>query len=161
MTAPDPMSSEPIGGTAGAGVGIRFVARLLDGILLAVVSGIVGAIIGVGTPGVAGFDIGVFVYGIVWAAVVVGYFALMESSRGQTVGKMITRLRTVGPTGGNPTLEEAIRRNAWYALSIIPFLGGLATIGVAIYIAVTISQSAMNIGWHDEFAGGTRVMAVG
>jgi hypothetical protein len=36
----------------------------------------------------------------------------------------------------------------------------LAELAAAIYIAVTISQSPTNTGWHDTFAGGTRVVTV-
>jgi len=32
---------------------------------------------------------------------------------------------------------------------------------VVIYIAITISQSDTNTGWHDTFAGGTRVIKAG
>lgn len=162
MTAPDPMSyQDPAGDTPGAGLGIRFVARLLDSILLAVLLSIVGAITGLGSVLSGSIDTTTILFNAIWVLVVVGYFAWLESSRGQTVGKMVTRLRTVGPNGANPTFEEAVRRNGWYALGIIPFIGGLAQFGVAIYIAITISQSAMNVGWHDEFAGGTRVIPVG
>ena len=85
----------------------------------------------------------------------------MESSGGQTVGKMMMRLKTEGPDGENPSLEMAIRRNLWIALGIIPVFGGLAALGAAIYIAVTISQSPARTGWHDTFAGGTRVIQTG
>lgn len=158
MTAPDPMSSEPIDGSMGANVGIRFVARLIDSVLLAVILSIVGAIAGLGSLVSGSLDASTIIFNAIWVLIVVGYFAWLESNRGQTLGKMIMRIRTVGPNGGNPTLEEAVRRNGWYALGIIPFIGGLAQLGVAIFIAVTISQSAMNVGWHDEFAGGTRVV---
>lgn len=162
MTVPEPShASDPLGGEVGAGLGIRFAARLLDSILLAVTLSIVGAIFSLGNLISGDIDAGTIIFNALWVVVVVGYFALLESSRGQTIGKMVLRLRTVGPDGRNPTLEEAIRRNGWYALGIIPFIGGLAQLGVAIYIAVTISQSAMNVGWHDEFAGGTKVVPVG
>ena len=161
MTAPDPSNApDPTGGEVGASLGIRFVARLIDSILLAVALSIVGAVLGLGNLISGDLDAGTIIFNALWVVVVVGYFALLESSRGQTIGKMLLRIRTIGPDGRNPTLEEAIRRNGWYALGIIPFIGGLAQLGVAIYIAVTISQSAMNVGWHDEFAGGTKVVPV-
>ena len=108
-----------------------------------------------------GFSTGGFVAGIVWAAIVVGYFALMESSRGQTVGKMVMKLKTEGPNGENPTLEEAIKRNLFYALGIIPIIGGLAELGAIIYISITINSSPTHTGWHDTYAGGTRVVKIG
>ncbi len=161
MTAPDPSNAaDPTRGEVGANLGIRFVARLIDSILLAVALSIVGAILGLGNLISGEVDAGTIIFNALWVVVVVGYFALLESSRGQTIGKMLLRIRTIGPDGRNPTLEEAIRRNGWYALGIIPFIGGLAQLGVAIYIAVTISQSAVNVGWHDQFAGGTKVIPV-
>jgi len=142
-------------------VGIRFVARFLDMILLVSVLSFIGIVFGLGTALDGDVGITSIVVNAVWILVVVGYFAIMESRNGQTFGKMITRLRTIGPDGATPTLEEAIRRNAWYALGIIPLIGGFAQLGAAVYIAVTISQSALHVGWHDQFAGGTKVLRLG
>ncbi|MEY3019046.1 MAG: hypothetical protein RLZZ272_30 [Actinomycetota bacterium] len=152
---------------------LRFAARLIDGVLLGIVQSfvvtglIVGAIFGTGIgngrglgSGVLGstaFSVASLVGSIIGAAIFIGYFAFLESSRGQTIGKMLVRLRVEGPGGGNPTLEQAIRRNAWLALSIVPWIGGLAQFAAAVYIAVTISQGRP---WHDAFAGGTRVVKV-
>jgi len=154
-----------------ADLGSRFLARLIDSILLAVVFMVVIVPIFIVAifSGSAGFS-GVFGGGlgfaniigaIIWAAAIIGYFALLESSRGQTIGKMVMKLKTVGPDGENPSFEMAAKRNAWYALGIIPILGGLAQLAAVIYIAVTISKSETNTGWHDTFAGGTRVIKTG
>jgi uncharacterized RDD family membrane protein YckC len=91
----------------------------------------------------------------------------MESRNGQTVGKMLLKLKTVGPDGGNPTVEEAVKRNAFYAIGLaswIPILGifaGLAELAAVIYIAVSINGSPTKQGWHDTFAGGTSVIKIG
>ena len=173
--------SEPIPPTPAASDGAtsndlvpRFIARLLDGILLAIVQSvlvtglIVGALFGTGGGlgrgfgsgllGGAAFSVASLVASLIGAAISIGYFAFLESSRGQTIGKMLLRIRVEGPGGGNPTMEQALRRNAWMALSIIPWVGGLAQFAAAIFIAVTISQGR---AWHDAFAGGTRVVKVG
>jgi uncharacterized RDD family membrane protein YckC len=105
-----------------------------------------------------GFSVGNLVAAIVTSAITIGYFAFMESNSGQTVGKMLIGLKTVGPDGNKPTMEQALKRNAWYALYIIPILGWLAQIAAAIYIAVTINNSPTRTGWHDTFAGGTKVI---
>ncbi len=151
-----------------ADLGTRFLARLIDHILLGIVTFVIvvplviGAIFTTGATGFnmfgGGFGIGSIVSSLVVAAIVIGYFALMEARTGQTVGKMVLGLKTVGPDGANPSMEVAIKRNGWYALSIIPIIGGLAQLAMAIYIAVTINSSATNTGWHDEFAGGTKVI---
>lgn len=155
--SPDPQPAEP--STSNADLGTRFLARLIDSILLGVAFAILAAPFGVGAFGL-GFDFGfsVFWYGLLTAAISIGYFALMESNMGQTVGKMALKLRTEGPSGEKPTLEEAIKRNAFYALGVIPILGGLAQLAAVIGIAVTIGNSPTNTGWHDDFAGGTRVV---
>lgn len=103
------------------------------------------------------------------AVISLGYFVLMESSRGQTVGKMLLKVKTFGPDGALPTTEEAVKRNAWTALNVlgvIPVvgstLGGLLMLGAVIYILVTINNNtASRQGWHDTFAGGTTVIKVG
>lgn len=165
---PQPAGGAPDSGEAAADVGTRFLARLIDHVILTVVIFVIfiplviGAIFadvaGVGGLVGGGFSGGSIIAGIIGAALTIGYFAFMESSRGQTVGKMLLNLKTVGPDGNNPTMEEAVKRNGWYVLAIIPVIGGLAQLAVAIYIAVTISNSVANVGWHDEFAGGTRVL---
>jgi hypothetical protein len=66
-------------------------------------------------------------------------------------------------------MEQAARRSCYaaaYVLWIIPILGpivgGLAQLALMIYIAVTLNSDVPeHQGWHDKFAGGTRVMQVG
>lgn len=155
----------------------RFLARLIDGILLAVVNGIivtaiiVGAVMGQSANGfgVASSVLAGIVSAIITTAIYMGYFVYLESSRGQTIGKMVMKLKTVGPTGGNPTIEEAARRNIFMAFGlagIIPIIGGaiggIATLVGVIMIAVGINKDTVNRqAWHDEFAGGTRVVKLG
>ncbi len=168
MTDPQFEPTPPTPPASGAGqpadLVTRFFARLIDHVLLAiiifaiVIPVVLGAIF-------TGADFGFFgggfsgpslVAGIVTAAIIIGYFTFMESSRGQTVGKMLLALRTEGPGGDKPTTEQAFKRNAWYAVAIVPWIGGVAQLLIAIYIAVTINNTGT--GWHDTFAGGTRVV---
>lgn len=156
----------PAGVGAPTDLGTRVIARIIDAVLLSavffilLVPFVIGAIFaevsGFGMFG--GFSGGSFFSGLIFAALTVAYFAFMESNQGQTVGKMVMGIKVVGPGGGNPTMEEAVKRNAWLALSVVPVLGGLAQLAVMIYILVTISNSVTNQGWHDEFAGGTQVV---
>lgn len=156
----------------------RFLARLIDYVILFVVNlvvvtvVIVGAIMG-DTAGLGGLGATNFAAGavssVVAAAIYVGYFAFMESSRGQTVGKMAMKIQVLGPNGGHPTMAEAVKRNAWAGLGVLGvvpiiggFVGGLLQLAAVIYIAVTINNNvATRQGWHDEFAGGTKVVRVG
>ena len=172
-SAPPPVfNPAPASGVGGpADLGPRFLARLVDHILLGIVTAVIviplvvaAAVSGAGTGFGNGFGFstrvtaGSLISAIVTSAITIGYFSLMESNMGQTVGKMLIGLKTEGPDGNKPTLEQALKRNAWYALSIVPFLGGLAQLALTIYIAVTISNSSTRTGWHDAFAGGTRVI---
>jgi len=144
----------------------RFLARLIDGAILwlvfmVIVIPIVFSLVFSGASGFGfgfGFGFSGILIGVIWAAVIVGYFAFLESSRGQTVGKMIMKLKTEGPDGQNPTFEMAAKRNLFNALVIIPVLGNLLMLGAVIYIAYTINESPTKTGWHDVFAGGTKVV---
>lgn len=153
----------------------RFLAKLIDGILLGVVYGflvvflVLGLIFGAMAGGTGGGFIASAISTLISTALVVGYFAFMESSRGQTVGKMLLKIEVRGPDGQHPTLEQAIKRNAYLAVGlvgIIPILGTLLapllSLGATIAIAVTInSNTATRQGWHDVFADGTSVIKVG
>jgi uncharacterized RDD family membrane protein YckC len=152
----------------------RFLARLIDGIILGVVyfvlSAIFGSIFLTGfTNTVSELLIYYVVLSVIWVAIAIGYFALMESSRGQTFGKMALKLRTFGPGGGNPTMEQAIKRNAFYGLNLVQIIpvigwivGPLLSLGAVIWIAVGINNdSARRQGPHDQFAGGTYVQKFG
>lgn len=173
-----------------ADLGIRFGARILDSIFvfipLAIVTSIFGAI-GAGAAGGFGgggsFRVGMWIGGVilslVYAVVTIGYFVWLEANRGQTFGKQICKLRTEGPSGGNPTMEQALKRNGYLVISaagsiiasvisigsvlswfgvVISGLAGLATLAAVIVMAVSISESPTRQGKHDDFAGGTRVV---
>lgn len=127
-----------------AGLGTRFVARLIDGII----TGIVGFVIGLALPGNSAI-----LTGLVGATIALGYFVWLETSQGATPGKKVVNLKVVGASGGNPTVEESLKRNAWLAFQIVPILGPLASLAAVIAIAVTISTSDDNRGLHDTFAG--------
>jgi uncharacterized RDD family membrane protein YckC len=153
---------------------IRFLARFIDGILVSIVSWIITRIIVGGIMGEPNSALGVTdsyaanaVSAIISALLYLGYFTIMEARTGQTLGKMLLKLRTQGPDGGLPTTEQALRRNAWSGLGIlgiVPFLGviaGLAQRVIVIGIAVTIHNSPSKQGWHDTFARGTQVVRTG
>ncbi|WP_040793948.1 RDD family protein [Nocardia higoensis] len=97
---------------------------------------------------------------ILVVAAITGYFVGMEVTQGgQTLGKKILGLRVIAP-GGAPALDPAtsLKRNLFYVVSLVPCIGGLITIGLSIYIAITIEQDPNKQGWHDKFAGGTQVV---
>ena len=154
MTEPGPYEPDDMPKEA-AGVPLmpRFLARLIDSVIVSLVMFPITLMAGVSI----GSDS--LVFSILSAVIIVACFAFMESVQGQTLGKMLLKLKTVAPDGGKPSLEAAVKRNAWYLLAVIPYVGGLAELAVVIAIAVTISQSAEHLGWHDTFAG-TKVVPV-
>jgi uncharacterized RDD family membrane protein YckC len=173
-SAPPPPAAAPVQGVPRPGELVdRFLAKLIDGIILGVVYGIIAGIVGGAI--ITGYRSGSEVYfyyliiGVLSAVLYLGYFAYMESSRGQTIGKTVMKLKVFGPDGvSNPTMEQAIRRNIWTAagiISIIPFvwwLSGLAQLAAVILIAVGInSDTVKRQHWFDKFAGGTQVMKIG
>ena len=155
----------------------RFLARLVDGILLAVVNVVivsmivVGALMGESASGYMGASSAIAsVVATVLATVInLAYFVFMEATRGQTVGKMLLKLQTFGPTGTHPTVEQSLRRNIFMAFGLaglVPVIGGItggiAQLVAVIMIAVGINNDpARRQAWHDRFAGGTYVLKVG
>lgn len=153
----------------------RFLARLIDSVLLFIVNLVilVPIVIGAfGIDGATGYGMGgsfaaSALSAVLGTVIYLGYFGFMESNRGQTVGKMLMKLHVEGPGGGKPTLEEAVKRNIWMGLpilGIIPILGGFVA-GVlqliaVIMIAVQINSDPERKPWTDKFAG-TQVIKEG
>ena len=150
----------------------RFVARLIDSILVAIldvaVTYLIVAGLSLGSSDVGSSYAAGAALAVIAIAVSLGYFSYLEHTRGQTVGKMLLRLQTLGPAGGNPSVAEAVKRNSYILLGLlglIPVIGWtatLASLAAIIAIAVTIHRDPVNRqGWHDRFAGGTQVLKVG
>ncbi|TCN49065.1 putative RDD family membrane protein YckC [Rhodococcus sp. SMB37] len=138
----------------------RLGARIIDGLIVGIPMGILTAIVTFGSG--SGFMS--LLMSILTGLVAFGYWTYLESSQGATFGKKLLGLSVVGPAGGHPTLEEAAKRNAFVALQVltgIPILGwlaSLASLAAYIGIAVTIEKDGTKQGFHDKFAGGTRVV---
>ena len=157
---PPPPPGGGYGGPEPVGPWPRLGARIIDWLVLLIPSFLIGLVVGVGASPLSGgaVDAAGFLAGIITTLLGFGYYVWLETTRGQTVGKMALSYRVVGPDGGLPTTEQSMRRNAWLLLAIIPILGGLAQLVIAIIIGVTISSDPFNRGWHDNFAGGTAVV---
>ena len=170
---PQETPGTPVAGRPGELID-RFLARLVDGLILGVAYWVLSAIFAsLFLQGVIDSTGDVFLYAtflsVFFVAVAIGYFAWFESNRGQTLGKQLLKLQVHGPTGGNPTMEQAVRRNVFYAaqlITIIPVVGWIvgpvASLVLVVLIAVTINNdTARRQGWHDQFAGGTYVLKIG
>ncbi|MGW6623211.1 RDD family protein [Nocardia sp. NPDC055002] len=142
------------GGVQAADLGIRIGARLIDYLIVGIpVAIVLGLIVGSGTGGQIATS-------LILSLAIYGYFVAMEvTQQGQSLGKKILGLRVLAP-GGAPSLtpEQSLKRNLFTIVGLIPCVGGLVSLGLAIYIMVTISNDPNKQGWHDKFAGGTQVV---
>lgn len=125
----------------------RLAARLVDSIIVAVVGMPLGFMLNFG-----------FVWLVLQAALVFGYFVVLDTYYGTTLGKQLVGLKVVGPDGHTVTLPQAATREAFTLLGSIPYLGPLLALVAWIIIAVTINGSPTKQGKHDELAGGTQVV---
>jgi uncharacterized RDD family membrane protein YckC len=147
----EPGGYPPPGGQEPGGLGVRFGARLIDGIIVNVAALVIAfAIASLNNYWVTGLFSGLLMF---------VYFVAFESTQGWTPGKRLLGLSVHGPGGApKPDLQQAAIRNIWTLLNIVPFIGGLLTLVAVIVIAVTINGSPTKQGKHDELAGGTQVV---
>lgn len=155
--APPRYTREPYGQSPDvgnpAGLGPRFGARLIDSAIAGIPGGILSYFLSdLGTAlSLLGY--------MLFFAIVFGYFVLMETNSGATLGKKMLHMRVLAPEGAATVpAPVAIRRNSYLAVSIIPYLGPLIGLVLMIYIAVTLDKDPNKQGWHDKFAGGTLVV---
>ncbi len=141
----------PGGGPQPGGLGIRFGARVIDGIIVAIVGGILVYAIGMSSN--------VMVTGLFTGLLSFAYYVAFEITQGWTPAKKMLGLSVHGPGGAaKPTFQQSAIRNSWTLLPIIPFIGGLLGVVAIVIIAVTINSSPTKQGKHDELAGGTQVV---
>ncbi|MCP9276011.1 RDD family protein [Mycolicibacterium arenosum] len=132
----------------------RFLARLIDGILVSIIGSI--GIVAIFSPR---YLSDILVTGLFTGVLMFVYFLAFEAGVGWTPGKKLLGLEVRGPGGAaKPDVKQAAIRNAWTLFPIIPFVGGLAAFIAIVVIAVTVSSSPTKQGKHDELAGGTEVV---
>lgn len=145
-----PSGYPPHGGATPGGLGRRFFARVIDGIIVGIVSSLLAFV----TDSLSS----IWVTGLFTGFLMFVYFVAFEVSQGWTPGKKILGLAVRGPASPKPTASQSAIRNSWTLLPIIPFIGGLLGVVAIIIIAVTVSGSPTKQGKHDELAGGTQVV---
>jgi uncharacterized RDD family membrane protein YckC len=103
------------------GIGPRFVAQLIDAIILWVVF----FILGFAMAGTFTFDF----YGTaalpflgIWAIISVLYFAVLEGTTGATVGKKIAKIKVVQEDGKPCGMGPSLIRNILRIIDALPFL---------------------------------------
>jgi uncharacterized RDD family membrane protein YckC len=148
---PGPLGGSYSSHTEPGGLGARFLARLIDGIIV----GIVGFIVVFALQ----LQSNIMVTGLFTGLLTFVYFVAFEVTQGWTPGKKLLGLSVHGPAGAaKPDARQSAIRNAFTVLTIIPFVGGLLAFIAIIVIAVTINGSPTKQGKHDELAGGTQVV---
>lgn len=149
--APAPGWGPPASGRPG-GLGVRWGARVIDGILVTAVSYVLALFFDASSR--------ILVTGLFTGLLMFVYFVVMETAQGRTFGKMLLGLHVRGPGGAaKPDLKQSAIRNAFTLLPIIPFgIGGFLAFVAMFVIAVTINSSPTKQGKHDELAGGTQVV---
>jgi|SRR4051794_10240757 len=141
----------PAGGREPGGLGLRFGARIIDGIIVGLVSSLLFLL----TDTLSSY----WFTGLFTGLLTFLYFLAFETTQGWTPGKKLLGLSVHGPAGApKPTAQQSAIRNSWTLLPIVPFVGGLLGIVAIIVIAVTINGSPTKQGKHDELAGGTQVV---
>ena len=89
------------------GIWIRFISFLIDTIVLGVLIGVVGSILGFSVVSrTAGWG-----FGLLSFIIFLAYFTYLEGSKGQTIGKMVTKIKVVGEDGEMINMNQAFTRN--------------------------------------------------
>lgn len=119
------------GGPSGprASIGIRFVAAIIDGVIVGVAVFVLSLILNTG----AAYGLG--------ALITIAYFAYFEGQpAGQTIGKRAMSIRVIDfTTGGSLEMSKAVVR------SVVRYISGAAC-GIGFIWALFNKESQ---GWHD------------
>jgi uncharacterized RDD family membrane protein YckC len=152
-----------------AGFWLRFVAAIIDGIILAVVNFVLTMILGA-IFGLNGIYIVVIVSYLITGVLGLLYWSMLESGPGQaTLGKRVLRLKVTNMSGGRIDFATAVMRSwvhwlAYFLLIVdvvvgLPFfvngnlglLSGLVALA-ALVSAIMIAFTPMKQGFHDQIA---------
>jgi uncharacterized RDD family membrane protein YckC len=109
----------------------RFIATLIDGVIIYVIQIVLGFVL---DPGTVGAIAGVLA---------LLYFAYFWSTTGQTVGHMVMKLRVVRVDGAPLSVGTGVMRMVGFIVSEIPLFLGL----------LWVLWDANKQGWHDKIAG--------
>lgn len=117
-------------------LGLRFLARLIDYVLVGIVAVPLAALAekNIATTGLfPGLLLGLLAF---------VFFVAFEVSRGWTPGKRLLGLRVHGPAdAAKPTVHQAAIRNSFTLLAIVPVIGEVLVLVAGIVIAATIQSS--------------------
>lgn len=146
--APQPSSRPgPMAGFHYAGFWVRFLALLLDGILLGIVTAALAPVWGpaatvTGTVSAAAFQVNAQANAIGGLLGLI-YFTAMWAWRGQTIGMMPFNMQVVGVADGKKIdVFRGLLRYVGFIISVIPLFLGL----------IWAAFDARKQGWHDKIA---------
>jgi uncharacterized RDD family membrane protein YckC len=89
------------------GIWIRFISFLIDSIVLALLIGAVGSVLGFSAfSRTTGWG-----FGLLSFIMFLAYFTYLEGAKGQTIGKIVTKIRVVREDGGKINMSQAFTRN--------------------------------------------------
>ena len=164
--APPPAQPYGGGGASGGSIngqpladpGKRLIARLIDfaifGLLYAVVNFLlVGLAVASSGRSTFGFSFVPWLIGLAFLVLYWLYESYMASNSGQTVGKMVMKLKVVSTDGAPVTLQQGMKRSAAWLILVIPCcIGWIAFAVLEIWGAVNIFNSPTHQTPLDQFA---------
>ncbi len=129
-------AADHVGGVL-AEPGKRIIARVIDGIIWTVISLLFSLVIAGGSVlSGGGSFVRSLIASVIAGAVVVAYEAFMVGTQGATAGKMALNMKVVNEDGSPADLNTGLRRMFLYIafifINLIPFIGGLLFLVVAI-----------------------------
>ena len=88
------------------GIGIRFVSLVIDSLIISAIFGALATILGFGMMRHGSWSVGILSF-----AFYIAYYTYLEGTRGQTIGKMVTKIKVVREDGTPIEMEQAFKRN--------------------------------------------------
>ena len=148
----EPTTQQPTYATPGGreygGAGIRLGARILDGIIVGVPAVLIALAIIDSDDITSGTNFGFALIGLL---IGIAYEVGFVGTAGATPGKMILGLKVIGEDGNSPpSWNAAFMRWLPAAVNIIPGLGGLLSLVLAIASGVMISNDDQNRSVQDR-----------
>lgn len=135
-------------------MGSRFLARLVDGLIIGLPLGTLFLVIQFALAGTGAWWVGLIAYPIIAVSMFV-YEGVMLSSRGATVGKSVAGLKLVTeqsvtmPEGGTGSGPAFTRMATMFLPGLIPCVGFLASF---LMILSPFFDEQARQGWHDKAA---------
>lgn len=133
-------------------LGLRILAGIVDAVLMIIFGFVFALVFGESESDGSSFEISLNGLPlVVYIALSLGYYFVMESTRGQTLGKMAAKIRVVSLDGAPLTTGQVAVR------TLLRFVDGFFFYLIAV-IVIAVSKNQQRIG---DMAAGTTVVRVG